>query len=101
MRERLTESISLAELAAVAGLSSYHFARQFRAATGLPPYRYFVKFRLEKAKELIETGNLSLSEIAHQTGFSDQPHLTRHFRQHYAASPGEVSKKLQIVSKNV
>ncbi|MEP7039304.1 MAG: AraC family transcriptional regulator [Acidobacteriota bacterium] len=93
MQERLTESVSLAELAAVADLSSHYFIRQFRTATGLPPYRYFVKLRLEKAKELIETGNLSLSEIAHSTGFSDQPHLTRHFQKHFGLSPGQFGKK--------
>ena len=93
MRERLTKSVSLAELAAAANLSAYHFTRQFRKATGFPPYRYFTILRLEKAKELIQTGNISLAEVALSLGFSDQPHLTRHFRRHFGVSPGEISKK--------
>jgi AraC family transcriptional regulator len=93
MLERIDGTVSLAELAAVADLSPHHFIRQFRAATGSPPYRYFVRLRLEKAKELIEAGNQSLSEVAHSMGVSDQPHLTRHFQKHFGYSPGEISKR--------
>jgi AraC family transcriptional regulator len=53
---------TLAEMAAVARLSPYHFARQFRAATGLPPHRYVIARRVERAKHLLQAGTeLSLA----------------------------------------
>ena len=79
---------SLAEVAESCGLSAGHFARAFRATTGLPPHRWLVRRRVERAQELLEVSNLSLSEIALTCGFFDQSHLTRVFRSVAGASPG-------------
>jgi AraC family transcriptional regulator len=55
MRARLAESISLEELARSAGLSPFHFARQFKAATGHPPHDYHIRMRVDRAQELLRT----------------------------------------------
>jgi len=85
----LSESMGLAELAAVAGVSVYHFAREFKHSAGVTPHRYLVMRRVERAQEMLVRTDLSLSEIALAAGFSDQSHLARHFRQMLGTSPGE------------
>jgi AraC-like DNA-binding protein len=79
---------SLAEVAETCGLSVGYFARAFRATTGLPPHRWLVRRRVERAQQLLESSRDSLSEIALSCGFSDQSHLTRAFRATVGASPG-------------
>ena len=75
--------------AAVARLSPYHFARQFKAATGLPPHQYVTARRVERAKQLLQgAGGLSLAEVAARAGFSDQSQFTRHFKRHVGVTPG-------------
>ena len=85
----LSESMDLAELAAVAGLSVYHFARAFKQSAGAPPHHYLVRLRIELAQEMLARSELPLSEIALATGFSDQSHLARHFRQLVGVTPGQ------------
>jgi AraC-like DNA-binding protein len=85
----LSENIDLATLAAVAGLSMHHFARQFKQSAGVTPHHYLTKKRIERAQEMLADTDLSLSEIAYATGFSDQSHLTRHFRYMVGTTPRE------------
>jgi FixJ family two-component response regulator/AraC-like DNA-binding protein len=83
----LSETIDLSTLAAVAGLSMHHFARQFKQSFGVPPHHYLTQRRLELAQALLTTTELPLSEIAYAVGFSDQSHLARRFRQALATTP--------------
>jgi transcriptional regulator of acetoin/glycerol metabolism/AraC-like DNA-binding protein len=85
----LSESMDLAELAAIAGLSLYHFARAFKQSAGVAPHHYLVRRRVERAQEMLARSELPLSEIALATGFSDQSHLARHFRQMLGITPGQ------------
>ena len=85
----LSESMDLAELAAVAGLSVYHFTRAFKQSAGVTPHHYLVRRRIERAQEMLARSGLPLSEIALATGFSDQSHLSRHFRQMLGMTPGQ------------
>lgn len=87
MSDRLPEKIALADLAAVANLSPYHFSRLFREETGLTPHQYLIRCRVEKAKRLLATGKVAIAEVAHQVGFADQSHLTRHFKRIIGATP--------------
>jgi AraC family transcriptional regulator len=65
VEEHLDACPSLEQMAAVARLSVYHFARQFKAATGLPPHQYVILRRVERAKQLLQAGtDLSLAEVA-------------------------------------
>jgi AraC-like DNA-binding protein len=85
----LSESIDVAELAAIAGLSVFHFARQFKQSAGIAPHHYLIKRRVERAREMLACTDFSLSEIAIATGFSDQSHFARHFRQMLGTTPGQ------------
>ncbi len=75
----LDKEITLAQLAEVAGLSVFHFARTFTWAMGVSPHRYVSRLRLENAMAEIAAGKLSLAEIAFNAGFSSQASFTRAF----------------------
>jgi transcriptional regulator of acetoin/glycerol metabolism len=85
----LSESMDLAELATIAGLSLYHFARAFKQTAGVTPHHYLVHRRIERAQEMLARSGLPLSQIALAAGFSDQSHLARHFRQMLGMTPGQ------------
>ena len=89
MEVHLGESINLGMLAAVAGLSVHHFAREFKRSAGVTPHHYLTQKRVERAQEMLARTDLSLSEVAYATGFSDQGHLSRHFRHTLGTTPGE------------
>jgi AraC family transcriptional regulator len=78
------------QMAAVAGVSTYHFARQFKAATGLPPHQYVIARRVERARQLLQAGtDLSLAEVAARAGFSDQSQFSCHFKRLVGVTPGQ------------
>jgi transcriptional regulator GlxA family with amidase domain len=85
----LNESIDLSMLAAVAGLSMHHFAREFKQSAGATPHRYLIQKRIERAQQMLAQTDLSLAEIAYAVGFSDQGHLARHFRGLLGTTPRE------------
>ena len=88
--ENLGGSPTLEQMAAVAHLSPYHFARQFKAATGLPPYQYVIARRVERAQHLLRgDGELGLAEVAFRAGFSDQSHFSSHFKRIIGVTPGQ------------
>jgi transcriptional regulator GlxA family with amidase domain len=85
----LSESVDLAQMAGVAGLSVFHFAREFRQATGVTPHCYLTRRRVERAQELLVDSGLDLSDVASAAGFFDQSHMARHFRQILGTTPRE------------
>ena len=90
IEEHLDAGPSLEQMAAVARLSIYHFARQFKAATGLPPHQYVIARRVERAKHLLQgRGDLSLAQVAAHAGFSDQSHFSHHFKRLVGVTPGQ------------
>lgn len=86
----LHEPLSLERLAAVVALSPYHFARAFKASTGMPPHRFVTQRRMERAMTLLTTTRASVVEIAYAVGFSNVGHFRRVFRGHTGFSPGSV-----------
>ena len=94
MRHRLAETLSLEEMAHVAGVSPFHFARQFKTATGHPPHEYLIRLRVDRAQALISTHgrNWTMAAIAHDSGFADQSHMSRHFRRVLGITPGEFAE---------
>jgi AraC family transcriptional regulator len=95
IQEHLAEDISVADLADVACLSTFHFTRAFAAAMGVPPHRYVGQRRLESAKAMIATGSASLAEIALDCQFSSQSSFTRAFRRATGMTPAEYRRTLQ------
>jgi AraC family transcriptional regulator len=81
--------LTLDNLAAVAHLSPYHFARMFKISTGMPPHQYVIARRVERAKLLLRgEAEISLAQVAAQAGFWDQGHFTRHFKRLVGVTPG-------------
>jgi AraC family transcriptional regulator len=89
VESRLDRDISLAELSAVACLSKFHFARAFKAATGVSPHRHVSARRLERAKALLREGVRPLLAIALECRFSSQANFSRAFRQAVGMTPGQ------------
>lgn len=85
--QHFKETISLAELGRLTGLSTFHLHRVFCRQTGMPPHAYQTQLRINRAKQLLR-GLRSLSEVALLTGFADQSHFTRHFRRLVGVTPG-------------
>lgn len=69
-------------------MSLPHFNRRFRAAFGMPPLQYALKLRVDKALDLLRTGNTRVAEAAFSAGFCDQSHFDRHCRKFYGFPPG-------------
>ena len=85
--DRLDEDLRLDELADSVDCTPYYLIRFFKKAIGLTPHAYLLQLRLEKAKELLRQGQ-SIVDAAFATGFSDQSHLTRHFKIKFGITPG-------------
>jgi AraC family transcriptional regulator len=83
----LSHCITLADLAATAGLTRMHFAAQFRMATGLRPHEYVLRRRIERAQELLRSSNLALIEVALDVGFQTQAHFTTVFKRFTGETP--------------
>jgi AraC family transcriptional regulator len=97
IEEHLEAGPSLEQMAAVARLSVYHFARQFKAATGVPPHQYVILRRVERARHLLQAGTgLSLAEVAACAGFSDQSQFSRHFKRVVGVTPGQFRTPARI-----
>jgi AraC-like DNA-binding protein len=87
IESHVDESISLGKLAAVAGLSVFHFARAFKDSQGVTPHSYVLEQRIERAQKLLAGTDIPISRIALATGFSDQSHFARHFRARIGITP--------------
>ena len=97
IEEHFDASLTLEQMAAAAHLSACHFARQFKAATGLPPHQYVILRRVERAKQLLQAGpDLSLAEVALSAGFSDQSQFSHHFKRLVGVTPGRFRTPARI-----
>jgi AraC family transcriptional regulator len=93
--ENYSHDLKLAELAQVAGMSSFHFAREFKRTTGTTPHQYLIKFRVERAKALLAKNEVPLVEVSLRSGFSHQSHFTRLFRKITGTTPHSYRLTLQ------
>ncbi len=95
MTEHAAEDLALEELAALVSLSAKHFARAFRQSTGVPPHRWLIERRIDRAKALLAEGDLNLAETALACGFADQSHFTAAFRKLVGMTPGSYRRELR------
>lgn len=95
IEDNLAENIVLADLAEVVGLSVSHFNVLFREAVGLSPHQYLIRRRVERAKNLLGEGKLSISQIATETGFAHQSHLARHVHRMLGVAPKALRKQCE------
>jgi AraC family transcriptional regulator len=92
----LEGDLTLDDLASIACLSRFHFARAFKAATGYSPHQYVSAKRLERAKALLMRGDQSLVDIALALNFSCQANFTRAFRQVTGQTPGQYRRSFRL-----
>lgn len=86
----LDRELSLAEIAGVINISPTYFANLFKRATGISPHQYVIQQRVEQAKLLLLKTDLAIADVALQVGFSNQSHLTRHFKHITGVTPKQV-----------
>ena len=93
LRERMSEVLTLDELADYADLDKFHLCRAFRAQVGMPPHAYLTRLRILHAKKLLAAGARP-KDIAAQVGLYDQSQLNRHFRRITGMTPGQFARAL-------
>lgn len=87
INDNLTEDLTLAEIARVAGMNPHYFSRAFKQVTGTPPHRYVTNCRVEKAKKLLTDDELPLVEVGMSVGFQNQSHFTTLFHKLTGVTP--------------
>lgn len=87
VEEHLEQPIVLAELATAAGLSSFHFLRAFKRSLGVTPGQYVLDRRMERARSLLKSSNLSIAEIGIRVGFDYSSHFARAFGRAVGTTP--------------
>jgi AraC-like DNA-binding protein len=92
LEERFAEPIALEEMARIAGMTRYHFAHRFRAATNQTPLGYLRAVRIERARALLAGTTWTQARIAEETGFSDEFQLSRVFRRVTGLPPSAVRR---------
>ncbi|MDP9342641.1 MAG: AraC family transcriptional regulator [Actinomycetota bacterium] len=93
LHEHAAEPITLTTLSRVAALSPYYLVRVFKAHVGIPPHRYLMALRVERARRLLEVSSLSITQIAHRAGFGSASHFSTVFRTRVGLSPSEYRKR--------
>ena len=88
----LDQSLSLKELATVSGLSISHLKTLFSNTFGLPVHRYVVRCRVERARSMLLSGDLPMSQVALEAGFADQSHMANCMRRVLGLTPGAVAR---------
>lgn len=86
--ENYAEKISLNTLSQFTGISPFYLLRSFRNIFGIPPHEFLTNIRVERAKRLLAS-DMPIAQVAYETGFCDQSHLTRHFKRLVGLTPGQ------------
>ena len=94
IEENFNRDVGLSELAGVVRLSRFHFARAFKATTGLPPHQYVLSRRVERAKELLQSSDMSVAEVAGASGFNGSTQFIRSFREITGLTPANFRKDM-------
>ncbi len=87
LAQNLAYDVDLNTIASQASLSPYYFTRQFTAMVGMPPYRYLINLRIQRAAQLLRESDLTVTQILHRVGFHSPSHFTTTFRRHMGLSP--------------
>jgi transcriptional regulator GlxA family with amidase domain len=92
------EAWPVRRLARVSGVSEAHFARSFKQAFGVPPHRYLLTRRIERASALLRDTDLPITEIAFQTGWESLGTFGRTFRDITGESPGAIRERARAAA---
>jgi AraC-like DNA-binding protein len=88
-----TDQLDLESVAAVAGISKFHFQRLFTATYGLSPAAHLSRRRVERAQDLLRATNLTVTEVCHTVGFSSLGSFSSRFRELVGESPSEFQRR--------
>jgi AraC family transcriptional regulator len=91
--EHVAEDFDLAQLAAQAGLSKFHFQRLFKAALGLSPTRYQINLRMNEARRLLRETKMSVVDVSLEVGYANPGHFSQLFRRETGLSPSEYRRQ--------
>ncbi len=94
--DQLDEDIRLDELAQIVNCTPYYLIRFFKKSVGMTPHAYLLQLRLEKARNLLQQGQ-SIVSAAIDSGFTDQSHLTRHFKLKFGTTPGTYRRQILMI----
>ncbi|MCJ8283164.1 MAG: AraC family transcriptional regulator [Rivularia sp. ALOHA_DT_140] len=92
IQNNLDKDLGLNELSFLLHMSPHYFCHLFKQSTGMTPHQYIIQARVNRAKELILTGQYDIAQIAVMVGFSNQSHLNRHFKKFVGITPGKFGK---------
>jgi AraC family transcriptional regulator len=92
IHDHIRESLDLCSISRAAGLSEFHFARLFKAATGVSPFQFVTRTRMERAKQLLRKTRLPIFEIAERVGFRKPSHFSARFRAVLGCGPDAYRK---------
>jgi AraC-like DNA-binding protein len=95
-----TQSVTLPEVGAVAGVTISHLVRSFSRSIGLPPKSYHAQVRLARARRLLAEGK-SATWVAYECGFADQSHLSRRFKECHGVTPGAFQAQYRVERHSV
>ncbi len=87
------QPLALDELASVAGVSKFHFARCFAASYGETPIRYLTRRRIERAQDLLRSANLTVTEVCMAVGFASLGSFSSRFRELVGETPSEFQRR--------
>lgn len=88
-----TEPLDLGTVAAIAGISKYHFQRLFTATYGLSPAAYLSRRRIERAQDLLRATNLTVTEVCHAVGFASLGSFSSRFRELVGETPRDFQRR--------
>ena len=86
--DHLAADLTLAAIAASVHMSPHHFALRFRESLGVSPHQFVLEQRVEKARSLLSSSGAKLTEVALESGFSNQSHFSLHFKRRVGVTPG-------------
>ncbi|WP_161634921.1 AraC family transcriptional regulator [Leptolyngbya sp. Heron Island J] len=89
------DDISLEDMAAIAGLSRFHFCRVFKKTVGITPGAYQTQLRIDQSRKLLAQG-FSIATVVEMTGFYDHSHFGWHFKRQVGTTPGSYVRKIVL-----
>lgn len=93
LEDNLDRDVDLRTIAEEAALSPYYFTRQFTALVGVPPYRYLIGLRIDRAKALLRESEYTVTQICHLVGFNSVSHFTTTFHRRTGLSPSAYRRR--------
>lgn len=93
MLEHFQHNLNLEQLARVANYSTYHFIRFFKNATGKTPFEYFMDIKIEKAADMLQNQDMSVTEVCYTCGFTNPSHFTTVFKRKKGITPSQYQKQ--------